>query len=261
MTTTQRNKWKSEIKYMSVFFGIPSLILAKKVQTFHLASSEKISKGKTKRNVNATIIEETQTIIQHWIRILNIKLGWIQDFDKLVVKYVKFLFIQWQIFIATNFFMLDAFCSSSKLLKTFTGHKNDVMSIDHLTFDYGQFICSGSKDRTVCVWDIDNNKQIRSFDGHAGDVYCVKFSQYHYHNNRRTIICSSSFDKTIRFWDTKYNQQFQVLNEHTGWIGGIEFSSFNGGRYLCSGSYDKTIRLWDVETFKSLNIFNGHTRT
>ncbi|ETO12210.1 hypothetical protein RFI_25165 [Reticulomyxa filosa] len=33
--------------------------------------------------------EETQIIIHHWIRTLNIKLGWINEFNKLVVNYVS----------------------------------------------------------------------------------------------------------------------------------------------------------------------------
>ncbi|ETO36772.1 G-protein beta WD-40 repeats containing protein [Reticulomyxa filosa] len=154
--------------------------------------------------------------------------------------------------------MLDTFRSSSKLINTFTGHTDCVHSIDYLTFDDCQFICSGSSDRTVRVWDVDNNKQIQSFNGHSDSVNCVKFSHYHYHNSGRNVICSSSNDNTIRFWDFKYNKQLQVFNGHINDVCGIEFSSFNGGKYLCSGSYDKTIRLWDVETSKSLHIFNGH---
>ncbi|ETO17200.1 hypothetical protein RFI_20130, partial [Reticulomyxa filosa] len=91
-------------------------------------------------------------------------------------------------------------------------------------------------------------------------VFCVKFSSYHYHNNRQNVICSSSHDKTIRFWDFKHNKQLQIYDEHIHSVNGIEFSSFNCGRYLCSGS-GKTIRLWDVETSKSLYIFNGHEDT
>ncbi|ETO35756.1 hypothetical protein RFI_01306 [Reticulomyxa filosa] len=33
--------------------------------------------------------EEIQVIIHHWIRILNIKLGWIKEFNKFVVNYVS----------------------------------------------------------------------------------------------------------------------------------------------------------------------------
>ncbi|ETO36055.1 WD-40 repeat-containing protein, partial [Reticulomyxa filosa] len=127
--------------------------------------------------------EEIQIIIHHWIRTLNIQLGWIKDFEKLVVNYVH------------TIFMFDTFRSSSKLINTFNGHTKAVWSIDYSTFDNCQFICSGSTDETILVCDVDNNKQIQSFSGHSSEVYCVKFSSYHYHNHRQYVICSSSFDK------------------------------------------------------------------
>ncbi|ETO16051.1 hypothetical protein RFI_21312 [Reticulomyxa filosa] len=109
--------------------------------------------------------------------------------------------------------------------------------IDYSEFDGSQFICSGSEDKTVRVWDVETSKQIESFNGHSSEVY---------------------YDKTIRFWDFKNNQQLKIFNGHNHWVNGIKFSPFNGGRYLCSGSGDSTIRLWDVETSKALHIFNGH---
>ncbi|ETO35997.1 WD-40 repeat-containing protein, partial [Reticulomyxa filosa] len=190
--------------------------------------------------------EEIQIIIHHWIRKLNIKLGWIKDFDKIVVNYMSIVF------------MFDIFCSSSKLINTLTGHTGWVRSIDCSTFDDCQFICSGSNDNTVRVWSVNNNKQTQSFNEHSSEVYCVKFSSYHYYNLHQNVICSSSYNKTIRFWDFKHNKQLQIFNGHTDCVCCIKFSQFNRGRYLCSGSGDKTIRLWDVETSKSLHVFNGH---
>ncbi|ETO35040.1 F-box and wd40 domain protein, partial [Reticulomyxa filosa] len=197
--------------------------------------------------------EETQIIIHHWIRILNIKFGWINGFDKFVANYVMIF--------ASNVFMLDNFCSSFKLLNTFNGHTNWVYSIDCSTFDGDQFICSGSYDRTVCVWNVENNKQIQLSSYHLSAVTCVKFSQYHYHNHHQNVICSSSCDKIIRFLDIKHNRKLQILNGHSSSVYGIKFSSFHCGRYLCSGSLDNTIRLWDVKTSKSLHVFNGHKDT
>ncbi|ETO30705.1 F-box and wd40 domain protein [Reticulomyxa filosa] len=170
--------------------------------------------------------EDIKTIIEHWIRILGIKLGWINDFDKLVINY--------------------------DILQC-------VNNIDYSILDSCQFICSGSDDKTIRVWNIDTNKQIQLLKGHSGYVNSVKFSLNYHFNYHRNVICSSSYDKTIRFWDVKYNQQLQIFNGHTSHVFGIEFSSFNGGRYLCSGSGDNTMRLWDVETSKSLHVFNGHT--
>ncbi|ETO15336.1 hypothetical protein RFI_22029 [Reticulomyxa filosa] len=136
-----------------------------------------------------------------------------------------------------------------------------VRSIDYSAFDDCQFICSGSLDGTVRVWDVDNDILVQSFDEHSSSVNCVKFSSYHYHNYRQNVICSSSYDKTIRFWDFKNNEELEIFNERNGTINGIEFSPFNGGRYLCSGSGDNTIRLYDIETSKLLHIFYGHKST
>ncbi|ETO04386.1 WD-40 repeat-containing protein, partial [Reticulomyxa filosa] len=141
--------------------------------------------------------EEIKVIIQYWIRILNVKVGWIHDFDKFVVNY------------ATAVFMLDTFRSSSKLMNTLTGHTNNVWGIDYSTVDNNKLICSVSNDKTVRVWDVDNNKQIQLFNGHSSHTYCVKFSPYHYYTNGCNVICSSSQDRTIRFWDLKKNQQLQ----------------------------------------------------
>ncbi|ETO25971.1 G-protein beta WD-40 repeats containing protein [Reticulomyxa filosa] len=185
--------------------------------------------------------EDVQIIIQHWIRILNIKLGWIHDFDKLVVKYVMFL----------------AVVNPDQVSKFYFGHTSVVFSIDYSTFDGSQFLCSASEDKTVCVWDIETNKQIQLFNGHSDCVNCVKFSPYHYYNNRRNVICSSSHDKTIRFWDIKDNQQFQIFNVYADGVCGIELSPFNCSRYLCSGSFDNTVRLWDIETSKSFTFSIG----
>ncbi|ETO04358.1 WD-40 repeat protein [Reticulomyxa filosa] len=190
--------------------------------------------------------EEIQLIIRYWIRTSKIKLGWINDFNKLVVNYT------------TAVFILDTFCLTSKLLKTFTGHANCVYSIDHSTFAEDQLMCSGSDDRTVRVWNVETTKQIQSFNGHLSHIYCVRFSPYHYHHYHYNIICSSSYDKTIRFWDIKHNRQLQIFNGHTNAVFGIEVSPFNGGKYLCSGSDDSTIRLWDIKTSKLLHIFDRH---
>ncbi|ETO07195.1 F-box and wd40 domain protein, partial [Reticulomyxa filosa] len=142
-------------------------------------------------------------------------------------------------------------------MNTFTGHNGIVWNIDYSIFDDCQFICSGSKDETICVWDVGNNKLFQSFHKHLGSVNCVKFSPYHYYKYRQNVISSSSHDGTIRFWDFKDNQQLQIF-KHSDHVGGIEFSQFTCGRYLCFGSYNNTINLLDVEIPKSLHVFNGH---
>ncbi|ETO34861.1 WD-repeat protein [Reticulomyxa filosa] len=148
---------------------------------------------------------------------------------------------------------------SSQLIKTLTGHSDIVRNIDYLSFNDSQYICSGSADKTVCVWDIKTCKQLKHFKQHPTQVFCVKFSPYHYHNKHCSVICSSSDDTILRFWDFINDKEIQTLDGHTKRITSMQFSSFNDGQYLCSGSFDKTIRLWDVETSTSSHVFNGHT--
>ncbi|ETO35438.1 WD-40 repeat protein, partial [Reticulomyxa filosa] len=147
------------------------------------------------------------------------------------------------------------------LIETFTGHTNVVRSIDYASLNGEQYLCSGSKDKTVCVWNVKTRQLLKCFQGHSTRVYCAKFSPYHYYNHHRSVICSSSGDKIIRFWDFDIDKEFQTLNGHNKGIIPLQFSRFSGGRYLCSGSFDKKIRLWDVETSKSLHVFKGHENT
>ncbi|ETO21183.1 ribosome assembly protein 4 (RSA4) [Reticulomyxa filosa] len=144
------------------------------------------------------------------------------------------------------------------LQKTFSGHKKCVESIDYSIFDEGRFLCSGSSDKTVRIWDTNTAKQLKIFDGHSASVYCVKFSPYHYHNYHQKVIGFASGDKTICLWDFE-TTKVQALNGHDRAVRCIQFSPFNGGQYLCSGSDDNTICLWDTATHKSLNVFKAHT--
>ncbi|ETO15070.1 WD-40 repeat-containing protein [Reticulomyxa filosa] len=189
--------------------------------------------------------ERISFIIGYWIRTLQITFGWINEFDKIVIRYYT-----------TSLF--NIFCVSSKLLNTLTGHTEELQSIDYKKFNDRQLICSGSCDKTVRVWDVDNNKQIQLFDKCPTSVNCVKFSSYHYNNNNNNVICISSNDRNIRFWDFEHNNQLKILYGHKYRVNSIEFSSFNGGRYLCSGSLDNTVGIWDIETYKSLHFFKGH---
>ncbi|ETN98382.1 hypothetical protein RFI_39128, partial [Reticulomyxa filosa] len=50
---------------------------------------------------------------------------------------------------------------SSKLLKIFSGHSDPIISLQYFSLDGGRFLCSGSGDSTVRVWNLDNNKQIQ----------------------------------------------------------------------------------------------------
>ncbi|ETO32823.1 WD repeat-containing protein, partial [Reticulomyxa filosa] len=86
---------------------------------------------------------EIQVVIHHWIRISKIKLGWINDFNKIIIKYV----------------------SSFQLLMVLQAHDSTVNSV---TFSAdGRKIVSASYNHTVRMWDFVSGRQVQTFRGHT----------------------------------------------------------------------------------------------
>ncbi|MEJ1930266.1 caspase family protein [Nostoc sp. NIES-2111] len=114
----------------------------------------------------------------------------------------------------------------------------------------GQYIVSGSDDKTLRLWDTKGNL-LHTLNGHTATVRALAFSP-----NGQYIV-SSSDDKTLRLWDTKGNL-LHTLNGHTDSVMALAFSP--NGQYIVSSSDDKTLRLWDTKG-NLLHTLNGHTAT
>ncbi|ETO02487.1 hypothetical protein RFI_34943, partial [Reticulomyxa filosa] len=179
-------------------------------------------------------------------------------------------------------FMFETLRSYSKLLKTFTGHTNCVNAIDYFEFGDCKLICSGSDDKIVRVWNIENNKQIQLFDDikirqlQVFKEQCVPVRRMEFSTfNCDRYLCSVSLDKTIRLLDAEAFKILHIFNGHEGGVRSIDISPLHinyknknknnsvgviggNGYKIFSGSDDKTIRIWYIETTKQLNVFKGH---
>ncbi|KAG8810333.1 hypothetical protein FRC18_004117, partial [Serendipita sp. 400] len=125
----------------------------------------------------------------------------------------------------------------SATLNILSGHIEGVVSVGWSAD--GRRIVSGSKDKTVRIWDAETGQQHGpSLEGHDGAVHSVAFSP----DGRR--IVSGSKDKTVRIWDAETGQQHGPSLEV--WVHSMAFSP--DSRWIVFGSYDKTVRIWDVET-------------
>lgn len=58
-----------------------------------------------------------------------------------------------------------------KLSKTLEGHYNSVLSASYSPD--GKYIASGSKDRTIKIWNAKSGECIKTLKGHTWDVLCV----------------------------------------------------------------------------------------
>ena len=110
----------------------------------------------------------------------------------------------------------------------------------------GTRIASGSKDKTVRLWDTFTNDELVSLRKHTGPTNVLAFSP------DGKMLASGSTDKTIQLWDTATGAHLATFTKHRRGIAALAFSP--DGRTLASGSMDGTIRFWNTTTRTLLPI-------
>jgi WD40 repeat protein/serine/threonine protein kinase len=144
-----------------------------------------------------------------------------------------------------EWYYLSRLCNSEAL--TLNGHTGDVGSVA-FSLD-GRRLASGSRDKTVKIWDSATGKELLSLKGHTEAVMSVAFSP----NGQR--LASGSWDKTVKIWDSVIGKELLSLKGHTGIVLSVAFSP--DGQRLASGSQDMMVKIWDSATGKEL-LSLGH---
>jgi WD40 repeat protein len=122
-----------------------------------------------------------------------------------------------------------------------SGHRNEIRSMA-ISSD-GSRIVSGSRDRTVRVWDGRTFEEIGLCE-HEDEVNSVTFSP------DNSLIASGSDDCTVWIWDACSLEKVTRLTGHTNTVTAVAFVP--DGTRIASASYDRTVRIWDARTYEPL---------
>ena len=129
-----------------------------------------------------------------------------------------------------------------------SGHTFDVYSVAYSPD--GRTILSGSRDRTLKLWDVATGREIRTFIGHTDLIW----GGVAYSPDGQKVL-SGSVDKTIKLWDIMTGRVIRTFTGHNNVVSGIAFSP--DGRRIASCSWDRTIKIWETETGRIIRTITG----
>ncbi len=122
----------------------------------------------------------------------------------------------------------------------------------------GKTILYGSWGASLRLRDMATGKDIRSFEGHTDEVWCVAFSP-----DGKSAL-SGSWDKTLKLWDVTTGREIRSFTGHSGMVWAAAFSP--DGKRAVSGSVgismwsEGEIKLWNTATGAELVAFKSKSR-
>jgi uncharacterized protein YjbI with pentapeptide repeats len=124
-------------------------------------------------------------------------------------------------------------------LGNLSGHRAPIFAL--AVSSDGTKLVSGSKDKTVKIWDIKQRKPIKTLgvlDGHRGAIRSLVIA------DGGRLIVSGSDDRTIIVWNTKTGEIVDRIKKHKGKIIGLALSLDR--KSVISSSKDKSVRVWHL---------------
>ena len=106
----------------------------------------------------------------------------------------------------------------------------------------GRVVASGSRDKTIKIWDPGTGQLINVLEGHTKAVSCVSFSW------DGQFLSSKSFDATVRIWRAAPWETVAISTEpsSSSWLSGLAFHP-NAPLLATLGENDNVIRIWHLE--------------
>lgn len=163
--------------------------------------------------------------------------------------------------VATNDTSLRVFPSmESRACVSLSGHSASILSVA----TFGDWIVSGSRDNTVCLWKSTNGSfdLVASLPGHTDSVGAVCIGSY----KDKLVFASASADMTVKVWEVLSNEDNTGYSVASRWTVKAHDKDINSLtltpnlKHLVSGSQDKTAKIWRLEDGNLTGTLKGHRR-
>ena len=150
-----------------------------------------------------------------------------------------------------SFFVFATIQAFSQSLETVIQKGHELAVIAVAVSPDSSFVATGSRDKSIKLWELQTGREVRSFLGHELSVTAVKFSP-----DGRMII-SGSNDKTVRGWDVTTGKELFKIN--TGnYTTGLDVAA--SGKFFAVAGYDDggnpdLVYVYDLKTHDEMSHF------
>ncbi|EWC44798.1 hypothetical protein DRE_06436 [Drechslerella stenobrocha 248] len=113
------------------------------------------------------------------------------------------------------------------------GHSECIYTIQHSA----KYLLSGSRDRSIKIWNIHTRRLVRSLAGHEGSVLCLQFDD----SPQEDVIFSGSSDTNVIVWRFSTGERLRTITKaHSESVLNLRFN----GKYVVTCSKDKCVKVW-----------------
>jgi len=121
-----------------------------------------------------------------------------------------------------------------------------------LSFKSDKFVCAGSRNGSIKMYDLVKGKPVRTLKGHRSSVESLTAHPY------GTFLVSGSSDSNVKVYDIRQKRCIVTYTGHDDTVNCV--CSSPDGQWLASGSSDSTIKIWDLVAGKIVKtIGEEHT--
>ncbi|KAF8634957.1 hypothetical protein AX15_000683 [Amanita polypyramis BW_CC] len=122
-----------------------------------------------------------------------------------------------------------------QLIGTCKGHKRGIWTVQFSKAE--RILATGSGDKTVKLWNMDDFSCVKTFEGHTNSILRVDFI------NMGMQLVSSASDGLVKLWNIKEEECVTTLDNHEDKIWALAISSDE--RTIVSGAADSLVTFWE----------------